>query len=134
MKRRRKMRNEQVDQFRKEGSLITSNTSGIPIHMLAEGRTDDFQKNFCGTHFFNPARYMKLLEIIPHEGTDPGVIDFFMHYGDVYLGKQTVLCKDTPAFIANRIGSDFLPSLRSFPTGFFVTLGSPITPIKSSVI
>ena len=95
---------EQVDQYRKAGSLVTSNTSGIPIYMLAEGRSEDFQKNFCGTHFFNPARYMKLLEIIPHGGTDRDVVDFFMHYGDVYLGKQTVLCKDTPAFIANRIG------------------------------
>jgi len=95
---------ENVEKYRKEGSLITSNTSGIPIYMLAEGRSDDFKKNFCGTHFFNPARYMKLLEIIPHEGTDQGVVDFFMHYGSIYLGKQTVLCKDTPAFIANRIG------------------------------
>ncbi|NNF33922.1 MAG: 3-hydroxyacyl-CoA dehydrogenase family protein, partial [Saprospiraceae bacterium] len=95
---------ENVEKYRKKGSLITSNTSGIPIYMLAEGRSDDFKKNFCGTHFFNPARYMKLLEIIPHEGTDQGVVDFFMHYGSVYLGKQTVLCKDTPAFIANRIG------------------------------
>jgi 3-hydroxyacyl-CoA dehydrogenase len=95
---------EKVDKLRKEGSLVTSNTSGIPIHMLAEGRSESFRKNFCGTHFFNPARYMNLLEIIPHPGTDPAVTDFFMNYGDVYLGKQTVLCKDTPAFIANRIG------------------------------
>ncbi len=95
---------EKVDQHRKAGSLVTSNTSGIPIHMLVEGRSEDFQKNFCGTHFFNPARYMRLLEIIPHPGTDPEVVDFFMQYGDIYLGKQTVLCKDTPAFIANRIG------------------------------
>ena len=95
---------EKVDKLRKAGSLVTSNTSGIPIHMLAEGRSESFKKNFCGTHFFNPARYMNLLEIIPHPGTDPEVTDFFMHYGDIYLGKQTVLCKDTPAFIANRIG------------------------------
>ena len=95
---------EKVEQFRKPGTLITSNTSGIPIHMLSEGRTEDFKKNFCGTHFFNPPRYLRLLEIIPTPDTDPEVVDFLMHYGDLYLGKTTVLCKDTPAFIANRIG------------------------------
>ena len=95
---------EKCEQFRKAGTLITSNTSGIPIHMLTEGRSDDFKKNFCGTHFFNPPRYLRLLEIIPTPETDPGVVDFLMHYGDLYLGKTTVLCKDTPAFIANRIG------------------------------
>src|SRR5678816_3760384 len=95
---------EKVEQFRKPGMLITSNTSGIPIHMLSEGRSEDFKKNFCGTHFFNPPRYLRLLEIIPTPDTDPSVVDFLMHYGDLYLGKTTVLCKDTPAFIANRIG------------------------------
>lgn len=95
---------DQVEKYRKPGTLITSNTSGIPIHLMLEGRSEDFQKNFCGTHFFNPPRYLKLLEIIPTEKTDPEVVDFFMHYGDLYLGKETVLCKDTPAFIANRIG------------------------------
>ena len=95
---------EKVEKLRKPGSLVTSNTSSIPIKMLVEGRSDDFKKHFCGTHFFNPPRYMRLLEVIPHEGSDPAVIDFFMDYGDTYLGKQTVLCKDTPAFIANRIG------------------------------
>jgi 3-hydroxyacyl-CoA dehydrogenase len=95
---------EKVEQFRKPGTLITSNTSGIPIHMLSEGRSEDFKKNFCGTHFFNPPRYLRLLEIIPTPDTDPEVVDFLMHYGDLYLGKTTVLCKDTPAFIANRIG------------------------------
>src|SRR5688572_31484351 len=95
---------DKVEQFRKAGTLITSNTSGIPIHMMAEGRSDDFKKNFCGSHFFNPPRYLRLLEIIPTPVTDPAVIDFLMHYGDLYLGKTTVLCKDTPAFIANRIG------------------------------
>jgi 3-hydroxyacyl-CoA dehydrogenase len=93
-----------VEQFRKPGTLVTSNTSGIPIHLMAEGRSDDFKKNFCGSHFFNPPRYLRLLEIIPTPHTDPAVVDFLMHYGDVYLGKTTVLCKDTPAFIANRIG------------------------------
>lgn len=95
---------EQVEQYRKPGTLITSNTSGIPIHMMAEGRSDDFKKYFCGTHFFNPPRYLRLLEVIPTPHTDPAVVDFLMHYGDVILGKTTVLCKDTPAFIANRIG------------------------------
>ncbi len=95
---------EKVDILRKQGTLITSNTSGIPIHLMIEGRTDDFQQHFCGTHFFNPPRYLKLLEIIPTLKTDSSVIDFLMDYGDRFLGKTTVLCKDTPAFIANRIG------------------------------
>lgn len=95
---------EKVDRFRTKGSLVTSNTSGIPIHLMTEGRSEDFRKNFCGTHFFNPVRYMRLLEIIPTADTDPAVTAFFMHFGDVVLGKQTVLCKDTPAFIANRVG------------------------------
>ena len=95
---------EKVEQHRKQGSLITSNTSGIPIHMMLEGRSDDFKQHFCGTHFFNPPRYMRLFEVIPTSETKAEVIDFFMRYGDVYLGKQTVLCKDTPAFIANRVG------------------------------
>ena len=95
---------EKVEKIRKEGSLVTSNTSSIPIQLLVEGRSEDFKKHFCGTHFFNPPRYMPLLEVIPHETSDPGVIDFFMDFGDTFLGKTTVLCKDTPAFIANRIG------------------------------
>lgn len=95
---------ERVEQYRKPGTLITSNTSGIPIHMMTEGRSDDFKKYFCGTHFFNPPRYLKLLEIIPTPDTDQSVVDFLMHYGDLYLGKTTVLAKDTPAFIANRVG------------------------------
>lgn len=95
---------EQVEKYRKPGTLITSNTSGIPIHMMTEGRTEDFKKHFCGTHFFNPPRYLRLLEIIPTPHTDPSIVEFLMHYGDLFLGKTTVLCKDTPAFIANRIG------------------------------
>jgi len=94
----------EVEKHRKPGTLITSNTSGIPIHIMAEGRSDDFKKHFCGTHFFNPPRYLRLLEIIPTPHTDTAVVDFLMHYGDLVLGKTTVLCKDTPAFIANRIG------------------------------
>jgi 3-hydroxyacyl-CoA dehydrogenase len=95
---------EQVERHRKPGSLVTTNTSGIPFHQMLEGRSEDFRKHFCGAHFFNPPRYMRLLEIIPSAETDPAVVDFLLHYGDVYLGKQTVLCKDTPAFIANRVG------------------------------
>ncbi|AEW03546.1 3-hydroxyacyl-CoA dehydrogenase [Niastella koreensis] len=94
----------EVERYRTPGTLITSNTSGIPIHLMAEGRSDDFKKHFCGTHFFNPPRYLRLLEIIPTPYTDAAVVDFLMQYGDLYLGKTTVLCKDTPAFIANRIG------------------------------
>jgi len=95
---------ERVEQFRKPGTLVSTNTSGIPIAQISEGRSDDFRLHFCGTHFFNPPRYLKLLEIIPGPETLPEIIDFFMHYGDRFLGKTTVLCKDTPAFIANRIG------------------------------
>ncbi len=96
--------NENIEKFRTEGTLISSNTSGIPINLLAKGRSEDFRRNFCGTHFFNPVRYMPLLEVIPHEETDQNVIQFFMNFGDRWLGKKTVLCKDTPAFVANRIG------------------------------
>ncbi len=95
---------ERVEQHRKPGTLITSNTSGIPIHLMAEGRSDDFRKHFCGTHFFNPPRYLRLLEVIPTPETDPAVVDFLMDYGSRFLGKTTVLAKDTPAFIANRVG------------------------------
>ncbi|HLG35504.1 MAG TPA: 3-hydroxyacyl-CoA dehydrogenase/enoyl-CoA hydratase family protein [Bacteroidia bacterium] len=95
---------DEVEKYRKQGALITSNTSGIPIAMLSKGRSDDFRKHFCGTHFFNPPRYLRLLEIIPTPETDKDVVSFLMHYGDIYLGKTPVLCKDTPAFIANRVG------------------------------
>ena len=95
---------EKVEKYRREGSLITSNTSGIPIELMLEGRSDDFQSNFCGTHFFNPPRYLKLLEVIPSSKTKPEVVDFFLEYGNLFLGKTTVKAKDTPAFIANRIG------------------------------
>ena len=95
---------EKVEQHRRPGTYITSNTSGIPMAMLVEGRSDDFKAHFCGTHFFNPPRYLQLLEVIPAPDTRPEVVDFFMVYGEKILGKQTVLCKDTPAFIANRVG------------------------------
>jgi 3-hydroxyacyl-CoA dehydrogenase len=95
---------EQVEKYRTPGTLITSNTSGIPIHMMAAGRSDDFRAHFCGTHFFNPPRYLKLLEIIPTPETKTEVVDFLMEYGSKFLGKTTVHAKDTPAFIANRVG------------------------------
>lgn len=95
---------EQIEKFRKPGTLITSNTSGIPIHFMSEGRSEDFQKHFCGTHFFNPARYLKLFEIIPGPKTSPEVLDFLNEYGEKFLGKTSVVAKDTPAFIGNRIG------------------------------
>ena len=95
---------EKVDKYRKPGSLVTSNTSGIPIRLMSEGRSEDFQKHFCGTHFFNPPRILRLFEVIPGPQTDPTVLDFFMSYADQYLGKRAVMCKDTPAFIANRVG------------------------------
>ncbi len=95
---------EKVDRFRKKDSIVASNTSGIPIHMMLEGRSDSFKMNFLGMHFFNPVRYLRLLEIIPTSYTASEVTKFLMKYGDLFLGKETVECKDTPAFIANRVG------------------------------
>jgi 3-hydroxyacyl-CoA dehydrogenase len=95
---------EQVEKHRKPGTLITSNTSGIPIKFMNEGRSEDFQKNFAVTHFFNPPRYLKLFEVVPGPSCDQEVTDFLMMYGEKYLGKTSVLAKDTPAFIGNRIG------------------------------
>jgi 3-hydroxyacyl-CoA dehydrogenase len=95
---------EQVEKYRTPGTLVTSNTSGIPIHLMAEGRSDDFKKHFAGTHFFNPPRYLKLFEVIPTPHTDSSITNFLLYYGDLHLGKTSVLCKDTPAFIGNRVG------------------------------
>ena len=95
---------EKVEMHRKAGSLISSNTSGIPLSWLAKGRSEDFQNCFCGTHFFNPPRYLPLLEIIPTKNTNPEIVQFLSDFGQRELGKTTVICKDTPAFIANRIG------------------------------
>jgi 3-hydroxyacyl-CoA dehydrogenase len=102
---------EKLEKFRTPGTLITSNTSGIPIHFMSEGRSEDFQKHFCGTHFFNPARYLKLFEIIPGPKTDASVLDFLNGYGEQFLGKTSVIAKDTPAFIGNRIGIFGIQSL-----------------------
>ena len=102
---------EQIEKYRKPGTLVTSNTSGIPIHFMSEGRSEDFQKHFCGTHFFNPARYLKLFEIIPGPQTSSEIIDFLTIYGEKFLGKTSVVAKDTPAFIGNRIGIFGIQSL-----------------------
>jgi 3-hydroxyacyl-CoA dehydrogenase len=102
---------EQVEAFRKPGTIISTNTSGIPIHLMLEGRSADFKAHFCGTHFFNPPRYLQLLEIIPSPETNSEIIKFLLDFGTRFLGKKTVLCKDTPAFIANRVGVYSIMSL-----------------------
>ena len=102
---------EKLEKYRTPGTLITSNTSGIPIKFMSEGRSEDFQKHFCGTHFFNPARYLNLFEIIPGPKTDASVLEFLNGYGEQFLGKTSVIAKDTPAFIGNRIGIFSIQSL-----------------------
>ncbi|AWC30393.1 3-hydroxyacyl-CoA dehydrogenase/enoyl-CoA hydratase family protein [Bacillus cytotoxicus] len=96
---------EKVDAVRKLGTIVSSNTSGISVEKMAEGRSDDFKKHFLGTHFFNPPRYLKLLEIIPTNDTDPQVLNFMKQFGEDVLGKGVVIAKDTPNFIGNRIGT-----------------------------
>nr|WP_203247998.1 3-hydroxyacyl-CoA dehydrogenase/enoyl-CoA hydratase family protein [Sporosarcina beigongshangi] len=96
---------EKIDAVRKPGTIISSNTSGISIEAMAEGRSEDFQKHFLGTHFFNPPRYLKLLEVIPASTTAPEVVEFMTSFGEDRLGKGVVIAKDTPNFIANRIGT-----------------------------
>ena len=102
---------EKLEKYRTPGTLITSNTSGIPIKFMSEERSEDFQKHFCGTHFFNPARYLNLFEIIPGPKTDTSVLAFLNGYGEQFLGKTSVIAKDTPAFIGNRIGIFSIMSL-----------------------
>ena len=102
---------ENLEKHRTEGTLITSNTSGIPINLMSEGRNEDFQKHFCGTHFFNPPRYLELFEIIPGPKTSPEVLDFLNGYGEKFLGKTSIVAKDTPAFIGNRVGIFSIMSL-----------------------
>ena len=96
-----------VEKLRKPGSIVSTNTSGIPLRQISEGFSADFQKHFLGTHFFNPPRYLHLLEVIPGPASDPGILAFVSDFGDKRLGKGIVPCKDTPNFIANRIGSFF---------------------------
>ena len=95
---------EKIEKFRKPGTIISSNTSGIPIKFMNEGRSEDFQKHFAVTHFFNPPRYLKLFEVVPGPSCDPEIVEFLLAYGEKFLGKTSVLAKDTPAFIGNRIG------------------------------
>jgi len=102
---------EQLEKHRKKGTLISSNTSGIPIKLMSEGRSEDFQKHFCGTHFFNPVRYLRLFEIIPGPETSKEVLDFMNEYGEKFLGKKSVVAKDTAAFIGNRVGIFSIMSL-----------------------
>ena len=96
---------EQVERYRKPGSIVSSNTSGISIEAMAEGRSEEFRKHFLGTHFFNPPRYLKLLEVIPTKDTDPAILQYMKTFGEDTLGKGVVLAKDTPNFIGNRIGT-----------------------------
>ena len=107
----KKMVFKNLEKHRTPGTLITSNTSGIPIKFMSESRSEEFQKHFCGTHFFNPARYLKLFEIIPGPKTDPSVLEFLNGYGEQFLGKTSVIAKDTPAFIGNRVGIFSIQSL-----------------------
>src|SRR6266568_12515 len=94
-----------IDRLRKKGSIVSTNTSGIPIASIAANASADFKAHFLGTHFFNPLRYMKLLEVIPTADTRPDVIAFVRDFAETRLGKGVVLCKDTPNFIANRLAS-----------------------------
>ena len=94
-----------VAQFRKPGAIVTTNTSGLPVHLIAEGLPEEFQQHWAGTHFFNPPRYLKLVELIPGPKTSPEVIETLSEFCDRRLGKGVVVAKDTPNFIANRIGT-----------------------------
>jgi 3-hydroxyacyl-CoA dehydrogenase len=94
-----------VEKVAGPAAVVSSNTSGLPLHSVAEGRSDDFRRRFCGTHFFNPPRYLKLVELIPTADTDPEVLDGMRAFVERVLGKGAVVAKDTPNFIANRLGS-----------------------------
>src|SRR6202790_892501 len=96
---------KKLEAVRKPGTIITTNTSGLPVGKIAEGFSDDFRRAWFGTHFFNPPRYMRLLEIIPTPESDRAAIDAIAHFSDLRLGKGVVIAKDTPNFIANRIGT-----------------------------
>ncbi len=122
-----------VDKYRKNGSLITTNTSGISIEAMIEGRSEDFQKHFCGTHFFNPPRYLQLFEIIPSSKTDAQVLEFLTDFASRFLGKTAVLAKDTPAFIANRIGTFSIMELFNNVNKFDLTI-SEIDKLTGPVI
>ncbi|WP_304459936.1 3-hydroxyacyl-CoA dehydrogenase family protein, partial [Alicyclobacillus sendaiensis] len=96
---------ERIEAYWRDGMIVSTNTSGISINAMVEGRSEAFRRHFLGTHFFNPPRYMKLLEVIPGRDTDPAIVEFMREFGTERLGKGVVLAKDTPNFIANRIGT-----------------------------
>ncbi|MCP4420923.1 MAG: 3-hydroxyacyl-CoA dehydrogenase/enoyl-CoA hydratase family protein, partial [Chloroflexi bacterium] len=118
---------ERIEAIRKPGSIISSNTSGIPINEIANGRSDDFRAHFLGTHFFNPPRYLKLLEIIPTPDTAPEVVDFMVRFGGETLGKGVVVCKDTPNFIANR----FIAIIGSYLSEYALVNGYTIAEVDA---
>jgi 3-hydroxyacyl-CoA dehydrogenase len=124
---------EKLETLKKPDAIVSSNTSTIPLRDLVAGRSDDFKRHFLITHFFNPPRFMHLLEIVAGELTDPDIITFMQEFGDVRLGKNVIVCKDTPAFLANRIGIYFMfrTITETIETGMKIeevdaTLGSPI--------
>ena len=104
---------DRVMAHRAPGAIVSTNTSGIPLGQIAEGYSEEFREHFLGTHFFNPPRYLHLAELIPGPATRPGILAFIAEFCDLHLGKGVVPCKDTPNFIANRIGS---PRFRSLPS------------------
>ncbi len=118
---------ERIDAVRKDGCIVSTNTSGLPVHAMAEGRSQSFQEHFLGTHFFNPPRWLRLLEIIPHSGTAPEVVEFMAQFSDNVLGKGVVVCKDTPNFIGNRI---FAISA-AYELGYVLENGIPFEDVDS---
>lgn len=115
---------ERLEAVRKPGTIVTSNTSGIPLRVLCDKRSEDFRKHFLGTHFFNPPRYLRLLEIIPGPDTQPDIVEFMMDFGQRFLGKQTVRCKDTPGFIANRIGVVYMARVMELAEASGLSIGT----------
>ena len=129
-----------IEQILTPGTIISSNTSGLPAHMLTEGRSEDFRRHFLITHFFNPVRYMRLLELVPDVDTDPALMPFMQQFATEVLGKGVALCKDTPNFIANRIGAyGFLSTIHyALTEGYTVSevdsiLGTPMGHPKSAI-
>ena len=116
-----------LEEVRKPGTIISSNTSGLSINAIAQGRTDDFRRHFLGTHFFNPPRYLQLLEVIPAADTDPDLVQFFQQFGADALGKGVVLAKDTPNFIANR----FISIAGNFATAYGIQHGYTVEEVDT---
>ena len=118
---------EKLETVRRPGAIVSTNTSGLSINAIAEGRSEEFQRHFLGTHFFNPPRYLKLLEVIPHEKTDPELLDFMTNFSRRVLGKGVVLCKDTPNFIANR----FISIVGSYTIAYAIENGYTVAEVDS---